>query len=600
MILFLLLASIIGFLIFIAIRIGLHQRLPLALSPISLELIPDRAANKYGDKPLFTIDRPCLWEVPAHGHSYKDPLVWSAKRIKSTAGILAYLFKHQFRLEYGERVAIFKQNHFDIHLFMLSIIRAGGIACPINGKLTIKDFEHYLANLSATILLTDSAAIFRLLQSNMHFGSCRKIIIAEKRTLLSANDYADLEEQIARKYPFIQIFWLEEELTAINKEMQAVPRGKDDPLYLVHSSGTTGFPKAVILKNGPQSHAVRGWLCYVPVSRTLDKGFLAVPNNHQAVILSFNSLLLLGIPTHWSSSYDHLDFEAEDVMQALSEGKYTGYFGFPVTYTQLKEVPADKFDLSSMRFWASTADASHEVIQRKFVAIGNAFKAVNLPLKGSIFLDAQGSSEVGTPSVIRYITIYTKKFERRIRKIGSTPFGPQIRIVNENGEKVKRGEVGKLEVKGKTVFDGYWNNHALTYQAIHDKWFFTGDVALLEKDGNLIQLDRLVDVIHTSYGDVYSLLIEEKIHKHPAVYDVCVYAHKQSNGTYMPAIVAALKKDYSINNSDLLYEFNQLLDEDEKLCCCEIMKWSDFPIGVTGKTLKRVFRYRSEQILQSL
>jgi long-chain acyl-CoA synthetase len=597
MISYFLLAIVISYVTFIAIRVGLHQRVPLILGPISLESIPDRSANKYGEKPLFTIDTPCLWQVPTLEQRYNNPLTWSAKRIQSTAGMLAYLLKHQFILQYGERVAIFKQNHFDIHLFMLSIIRAGGVACPINGKLSLKDFESYLANLSATILITDSAAAFQFLQSDINFGCCKKLIIAEKRDRQSDTLYSAFEEQMARKYPDTQIFWLEEELLAVNEESPAVPRGKDDPLYLVHSSGTTGFPKAVILKNGPQSHAVRGWLCYVHLSRTWDKGFLAVPNNHQAVILSFNSLLLLGFPTHWNSSYDHQDFNAEDVMRALSEGKYTGYFGFPVTYTQLKEVQVEKYDLNSMRFWVSTADASHEVIQRKFVSIGNAFKAFGFPLKGSIYLDAQGSSEVGTPSVIRYISIYTKKFERRIGRIGSTPFGPEIRIVKESGEKAKKGEVGRLEVKGKTVFDGYWNNHALTYQAIQDKWFFTGDVARLGKDGHLIQLDRLVDVIHTSYGAVYSLPIEEKIHKHPAVYDVCVYAQKQIDGTYLPAVAAALKENSNIDNSLLLSEFNQLLDEKEKLCRCDIMEWSEFPIGVTGKTLKRAFRNRSEQIL---
>ncbi|WP_207430973.1 ANL family adenylate-forming protein [Sabulibacter ruber] len=596
MTIYLLLAIIIGYLVFVAIRIGLHQRLPLALGPISLELIPDRAAKKYGESPLFTIDKPCHWEIEALKPRYNDPLAWSAKRIQSTAGMLASLLQHQFNLQYGERVAIFKQNHFDIHLFTMSIIRAGGIACPVNGKLTINDFEPYLANLSATILITDSAAIFRFLQGSMNFGCCRKLIIAEKRALNSETESTALEEQMARRYPDIQLYWLEEAILSVHKESPAVPRGKDDPLYLVHSSGTTGFPKAVILKNGPQAHAVRGWLCYVHLSRTWDKGFGAVPNNHQAVILSFNSLLLLGFPVHWSSSYDHQDFNAEEVMRTLAAGKFTGYFGFPVTYTQLKEVPTEKYDLSAMRIWGSTADASHEVIQRKFVSIGNAFKAFGIPLKGSIYLDAQGSSEVGTPSVIRYITRYTNTFDRRIGRIGSTPFGPKIRIVKENGEKVKRGEVGKLEVKGKTVFAGYWNNHALTYEAIHDNWFFTGDVVRLNKDGHLIQLDRLVDVIHTSNGEVYSLPIEEKLHKHPAVYDICVYAHLQPDGTYLPAVAAALKVKNSIDNNLLLHEFNQMLEEKEKLCRCEIMEWSEFPIGVTGKTLKRVFRNRSEQM----
>ena len=80
-------------------------------------------------------------------------------------------------------------------------------------------------------------------------------------------------------------------------------------MYLVHSSGTTGFPKAVILRNDAQSHAVRGWLCYVHLSRTRDRGYVAVPNNHQAVILTFNSSLLLGLRVHWDSSYGLSGFD---------------------------------------------------------------------------------------------------------------------------------------------------------------------------------------------------------------------------------------------------------------------------------------------------
>ncbi len=71
------------------------------------------------------------------------------------------------------------------------------------------------------------------------------------------------------------------------------------------------------------------------------------------------------------------------------------------------------------------------------------------------------------------------------------------------------------------------------------------------------------------------------------------------DGTHLPAVAVALKKGSSINNSRLLYEFNQLLEEKEKLCCCDILEWSEFPIGVTGKTLKRVFRDKSEHLLHS-
>jgi long-chain acyl-CoA synthetase len=423
-------------------------------------------------------------------------------------------------------------------------------------------------------------------------GCVRTIVVAEKKSDAALVVLDSLSEGLSK----VKVIWIEDALRIVTHESGPLHRGKDEPLYLVHSSGTTGFPKAVILKNGAQSHAVRGWLCYVHLSRTRDKGYLAVPNNHQAVILSFHSLLLLGLPVHWTCAYDRDGFDPNKVIRELAAGGFTGFFGFPITYTQLAQVEFGAHDLKRMKVWASTADASHEAIQRRFVAVGGAFQNVGIPLSGSVYLDAQGSSEVGTPSVLRYVTRFTKDFERRIGRPGSTPFGPKIRVIGENGHVVARGEAGRLEVKGKTVFAGYWNNHTLTFAAICDEWFFTGDVARQGPDGHLVQLDREVDVIHTTAGPVYSLLIEEKIHKHAAVYDTCVYGARQPDGSQRPAAAVALRhgSESRMNPAKLKDELNAALTAEEQLDRIEIMEWNEFPIGITGKTLKRIFRLRTE------
>jgi hypothetical protein len=82
--------------------------------------------------------------------------------------------------------------------------------------------------------------------------------------------------------------------------------------------------------------------------------------------------------------------------------------------------------------WPTSA-ASHAEIVRRFVGVGGAFRTVGLPITGSVFLDAQGSSEVGTPSVLRYVTRFTRAFDRRVGRPGSTPFGPAIRITSRDG-----------------------------------------------------------------------------------------------------------------------------------------------------------------------
>ena len=259
----------------------------------------------------------------------------------------------------------------------------------------------------------------------------------------------------------------------------------------------------------------------------------------------------------------------------------------------MKEIDFAQHDLSRMRIWASTADASHAAIQRMFVAVGGAFRSFGIPIDGSVYLDAQGSSEVGTPSVLRYVTPFTKRFDRRIGKPGSTPFGPKVRV-SRDGTVVRRGEVGRLEVKGRTVLNAYWNNHAMTYEAIRDGWFFTGDVARQERDGHLIQLDREVDVIHTAQGPVYSLLIEEVLHQHPAVFDACVYGERLADGTQAPAAAVALREGSTVSAAELRSALNARLNAREQLSRLDVLDWNEFPMGLTGKTLKRVFRERTE------
>ena len=582
-----------GYLAFVCASIGLHERLWLALGPISLEKIADAAAGKFGDRVLFTSDEPCAWAVPQLRRAADDSKAWSAARIRSTAGYLAGLLRARFDLQRDERVAILKQNHLDMHVLMLGIIRGGGVACPMNGNFSAAKVEPYLLNIGARILFADAQTLRRVLGDGGGIGDVQDVVLAARRGDIPDDAFASLTAAVHARHPHVSIHCLEDLLGAVEREHPALERSAREPLYLVHSSGTTGFPKAVMLRNGAQAHAMRGWLCYVHVSRRRDRGYLAVPNNHQAVILSFNCLLLMGLRTHWTKATGREGFDAHRVAGELAAGRFTGFFGFPILYTQLKAVALAAHDLTAMRFWASTADAAHEEMIKPCVAVGSAFRRLGLPFTGSVYLDAQGSSEVGTPSVLRYYTKLTKRYERRIGRRHSTPFGPQIRLTRD-GRTVEGDAVGRLEVRGKTVFDTYWNNPALTQEAIRDGWFFTGDVARFSRDGHLVQLDREVDVIRSAAGDIYSLLMEEVVHMHPAVYDACVYGARQGDGTQAAAAAIALRAGVEIDPARLRGELNAMLPPATQLSFVEILPWESFPIGITGKTLKRVFREKTE------
>ena len=95
-------------------------------------------------------------------------------------------------------------------------------------------------------------------------------------------------------------------------------------------------------------------------------------------------------------------------------------------------------------------------------------------------------------------------------------------------------------IKGKSMFGGYWNAHDVLYAASRDGWWFTGDVVREAADGEMIHLDREVDVIHTSSGAVYTLPLEEVLLKRDGVLDVSVFGVRpEPDAPERPAAVVA-------------------------------------------------------------
>ena len=87
--------------------------------------------------------------------------------------------------------------------------------------------------------------------------------------------------------------------------------------------------------------------------------------------------------------------------------------------------------------------------------------------------------------------------------------------------------------------------------------------------------------------------MEEKLHRHPAVFDACVYGVRHHDGTQGPATAIALRRGSTVTRDELKCELNAMLDQEEQLERVAITGWDEFPFGVTDKTLKRIFRERS-------
>jgi acyl-coenzyme A synthetase/AMP-(fatty) acid ligase len=565
-------------LVVIAGRLGFHQRLALlAFHRLRIWTAVDFAARRYGDRVIFELEEPLGWRMPQEAEA--DGRYWSARRVQRTAARLAAIFKNELSLGRADRAAIVKRDDFDVFLFSLAITRAGGVSVPVNGGLAPESARQYLTHVGARVVVCDNATLDLLCSTGAPPAPVRHIVVTDGRP----GDRTRASWIRAAGHG-VACHELESLLAGTDRELPAAPRGGDDPLYLVHTSGTTGFPKAVILLGRGLTASLRAALAFNLVSRA-DVGYLAIPFNHQVTHLYLNGLLTFGGFAILSNR-----FHPVRTLETIARRRVTVFFGFPLTYTQMAAQRLQDYDLRSMRIWATTADASHEVHQRTFIRHGSFLKRLAIPVPGSVFVDGLGSSEVGVAALLRIAGPWTRTFGRRVGR--PIPLlGPKVKIVDRDGRPVRRGEAGRLMVKGPSTFGGYWNAHDQFFGTTADGWWFTGDIVKRASDGSYVHLDREVDVIHHAEGTSYTLPMEEEILKHPAVYDATVFALAGGGRPPVRAAAIALNQTHvGLSADQLRAELNARLPAHDSLDVVQTRPWSAFPMGVTGKTLKRAFR----------
>ena len=112
--------------------------------------------------------------------------------------------------------------------------------------------------------------------------------------------------------------------------------------------------------------------------------------------------------------------------------------------------------------------------------------------------------------------------EPRVGSIGIPAPGTDVRLVDEAGQDVAHGQPGEIWVRGPQVMQGYWQNEAETALVMHDGWFATGDVAVMDESGFLRIVDRKKDMVLVSGFNVYPNEVEDVIAQMPAVLEVAV------------------------------------------------------------------------------
>jgi acyl-coenzyme A synthetase/AMP-(fatty) acid ligase len=517
----------------------------------------ERALATYGDRPFVRFDEPLLLDKQYSQMSVSE-LLAAVNRGSNTL--------QQQGLQRFSRVAICKSNSPDYFVHGNAAIRAGGIAVPINAGMQTQTLIAYLNYVGARILITDIAR-FDALQA------------VDFRTQCAALDTVFLTDGMRTGALSMQTAF-----AGASDKFRPVDVCRDEDILIVHTSGTTGVPKGVLHTDGSYIVGLRGMLRIGALLSQSARFMSVMPFNHYiayqgigASLIGGNNGILVGAPT------------APRLLDLIQEFQPAAVFCFPHSYADMYDYGLQGYDLSSVKYWMAGADSSHEAHIREFVKHGSLVKLFGKALLPSVYVDTLGSSEVGFPAFRRVSSKYSRLFARCIGSPLSP--GPRVKVADEHGNEVPRMQLGRMMVKGPTLFKGYWNAHDRLHGVVKDGWWWTGDMGYRDRQGRYFHLDRDVDLVQTRGGAISTLLLEERILNHPQVSEAVVVGRSLSDGDVAPYAYVQLRRGAQADASELLQWVREGLPAAASrisgLIELQVVNAAQIPRGLTGKVLKR-------------
>ena len=419
----------------------------------------------------------------------------------------------------GKRVAILLMNGIEWLPVYFGILKAGALAVPLNFRYTGEEVRYCLDLADADALVFGPEFIGRVESICDRIPRVKALFYVGDDCPSFAERYFDLVGYCSHKAP-------------------NVPLTDDDDAAIYFSSGTTGFPKAILHAHRALVHS-----CHVEQAhhgQTRDDVFLCIPPLYHtgAKMHWFGSLLscgkavlLKGVKPEWivrAVSEERCTIVwllvpwAQDILDAIDRG----------------EINLDNYRLSQWRLMHIGAQPVPPSLIRRWKKVFPHHQYdTNYGLSESI---GPGCVHLGVENI------------DHVGAIGKAGFGWQTRVVDEHRNPVPRGEVGELAVKGDGVMRLYYKDEKATEEVLDaDGWLYTGDMAMEDPDGFLYLVDRKKDVIITGGENLYPVQIEDFLRSNDAIKDVAVIGLPDPRLGEIAAAVVEVKPDRSLSEADL-------------------------------------------------
>lgn len=455
----------------------------------------------------------------------------------------------------NDKVAILLMNCLEWLPIYFGILKAGAIAVPLNYRYSSDEIAYCLDKADIDILVFGPEFIGRVEEIAEEISEHRLLFYVGSSCPSFAEDYSELTANSSSISPNMIL-------------------SDQDNAAIYFSSGTTGFPKAILHNHESLMHAAKVeqnhhgqtkedvFLCIPPLYHTGAKmhWFGSLISGGKAVLLKGTtpaSILETVSNEHCSIVWLLVPW-AQDILEALDSG----------------ELKMEDYDLSQWRLMHIGAQPVPKSLVRHWKDyFPNHLYDTNYGLSESI---GPGAVHLGVDHI------------DKVGAIGVPGYGWQAKIIAENGEEVKRGEVGELCLKGPGVMTCYYNDPQATADVLKGDWLLTGDMAMQDEDGFYYLVDRKKDVIITGGENLYPVQIEDFIRGMDAVHDVAVIGLADKRLGEIAAAVIEVKPGYSLSEE----EVNKFCYSLPRYKRPRKIIFAEIPRNPTGKIEKPVLRKR--------
>lgn len=482
-------------------------------------LIPDKEAlaeiNPANQPSHTTTWREYNLIETAEGDKYRRSMTW--REFDAQANQAANLLITR-GVRKGDKVAILLMNCLEWLPIYFGILKCGALAVPMNYRYTAEEIRYCAELADVSVLIYGPEFIDRVAEIRDRLPDIKNFFFVGEDIPEGADDF--------NRY-----------LSCCSTTPPPVELCEDDDAAIYFSSGTTGFPKAIL-------HAHRALLCSAKTERahhgqSRDDVFLCIPPLYHtgakmhwfgSLISGSRAVLLRGVSPEW-------------ILQAVSEEKATIVW-LLVPWAQDILDAIDRGDINLKDYRISQWRLMHIGAQPVPPSLIKRWKKVfpwhqydtNYGLSESI---GPGCVHLGVENI------------DKVGAIGVPGYQWDAKIIKPDGSPVAEGEVGELAVKGPGVMKCYYKNPEATAEILHDGWLWTGDMARRDEDGFIYLVDRKKDVIITGGENIYPVQIEDFLRANPKIKDAAVIGLPDERLGEIAAAIIELKEGESADEAEI-------------------------------------------------